>query len=129
LFVDIGPDFVPGPERQGLKPTDIGALFEGLASSPDLRPFCELIEVLKVHDRKHNSDLVRTIEVFFATNANASETADRLFLHRNSIPYRLERVRELTGLDLRDHRARLALQLGLLASSDGRRKNREAEHP
>ena len=83
---------------------------------------------MKAHDREHNSDLVRTLKVFFAANANASETADRLLLHRNSIPYRLERIGELTGLDLKDYRARLALQLGLLVSSKVRRKNDEVEH-
>jgi DNA-binding PucR family transcriptional regulator len=97
-----------------LKPANVEALLEGLAGSPDLRPFRELIEPLKLHDREHNSDLVRTLEVFFAANANASRAADLLFLHRNSLLYRLERVRELTGLDLKSHRNRFALQLSLL---------------
>jgi len=79
---------------------------------------------LEAHDRERNSDLVRTLEIFFAANANTSEAADRLFLHRNSIPYRLERVSELTGLNLKDHKARLALQLGLLALSKERSKER-----
>lgn len=105
-----------------MKPTDINALLEGLATSPDLCPFEELIASLEAHDREHNSDLVRTLKVFFAANANVSETADRLLLHRNSIPYRLERIGELTGLNLKDYRVRLALQLGLLASSKERRK-------
>ena len=69
-----------------MKPTDINALLEGLATSPDLCPFEELVESLEAHDREHNSDLVRTLKVFFAANANVSETADRLLLHRNSIP-------------------------------------------
>jgi DNA-binding PucR family transcriptional regulator len=59
--------------------------------------------------------------------ANSSEAADRLLLHRNSIPYRLERVRELTGLDYRDYRARLAMQLGLLAID--KEEPDETEHP
>ncbi len=101
---------------------DIGALFEGLACSPDLHPFRELIEPLEAQDLERNSDLVRTLEVFFAASANASEAADRLFLHRNSLRYRLERIRELTGLNLKDHRARLALQLGLLTVSKERSK-------
>jgi purine catabolism regulator len=107
-----------------LEPTDIAALLEGLANSVDLRPFRKLIEPLKAHDRERNSNLVHTLEVFFAANANASEAADRLFLHRNSLLYRLERIQELTGLDLKDHRARLALQLGLLAASKERSKER-----
>jgi DNA-binding PucR family transcriptional regulator len=69
------------------------------------------------------------LEVFFASGANASEAADRLLLHRNSIPYRLERVRELTGLDYRDYRARLAIQLGLLAIDKERSTSDEDKRP
>jgi DNA-binding PucR family transcriptional regulator len=108
-----------------LNPADVEALLEGLAGSPELRSFRGLIEPLKLHDREHNSDLVRTLEVFFGANANASRAADLLFLHRNSLLYRLERVRELTGLDLKDHRNRFALQLGLLAVTE---KHKD-EHP
>jgi len=89
-------------------------LLEELASSQDLAPFRELVRPLVEHDRARRSDLVRTLRAYFATGANASEAADRMFLHRNSMLYRLERVRKLTGLDLKDPRVALALQLGLL---------------
>jgi DNA-binding PucR family transcriptional regulator len=72
--------------------------------------------------------LVSTLKVYITTNANASETADRLPPHRNSLRYRLERIGELTGLNLKDYRVRLAPQLGLLVSSRERRKNDEVEH-
>ena len=51
-----------------------------------------------------------------------------MLLRCNSIPYRLERARELTGLDYRDYRARLAMQLGLLAL-DKKEEADETEHP
>jgi purine catabolism regulator len=89
-------------------------LLQELARSPELTPFEELVRPLVDHDRERGSDLVRTLRVYFATGANASEAADRLFLHRNSMLYRLERIGKLTGLDLKDHRVALALQLGLL---------------
>jgi DNA-binding PucR family transcriptional regulator len=111
-----------------LEPKDLQALLEELSCSPDLRPFRKLVDPLKKHDQERDSDLVRTLEVYFASGANASEAADRLLLHRNSIPYRLERVRELTGLDYRDYRARLAMQLGLLAL-DTKEEADETEHP
>lgn len=89
-------------------------MFETLAKSSDLAPFRELVGRIETYDREHNSDLIRTLRVFFAANANSSEAADRLYLHRNSLSYRLSRIAEITTLDLKDHRARLALQLGLL---------------
>ena len=102
---------------------------EALARSGELRPFRDPIERVEAYDREHNSDLIRTLRVFFAANANTSEAADRLYLHRNSLPYRLARIQELTGLDLKDHRARLALQLGLLATTTERNNIDEVEHP
>jgi DNA-binding PucR family transcriptional regulator len=93
---------------------DVESLLEELASSQDLAPFRELVRPLVEHDRARRSDLVRTLWAYFATGANASEAADRLFLHRNSMLYRLERIQKLTGLDLKDPRVALALQLGLL---------------
>ncbi len=104
-------------------------MLEALARSADLRPFRGLIERVEAYDREHSSDLIRTLRVFFAANANVSEAADRLYLHRNSLPYRLARVQELTGLDfLKDPRARLALQLGLLATTE-RTDRDEDERP
>jgi purine catabolism regulator len=105
--------------------------FKNLASSPDLDPFRRIIDPLKTYDSKRrNSHLVRTLNVFFSSNANVSETADKLLLHRNSVLYRLARIRELTELDLQEPRARLALQLGLLAVEDrGRNSDGEDESP
>jgi len=102
-------------------------LLRELARGGALEPFRALISPLMEHDRTRGSDLVRTLKTYFAAGANASEAADRLFLHRNSMLYRLERIQKLTGLDLKDHRVALALQLGLLATERGERD--AAEHP
>ena len=106
---------------------DTERLLRELASGQALEPFGAVIEPLREHDRARRSDLVRTLRTYFAAGANASEAADRLFLHRNSMIYRLERIQKLTGLDLKDHRAALALQLGLLATERGERD--ATEHP
>ena len=112
-----------------MEPKDLEALLEMLSGSPELRPFRELVEPLERYDRDRNSDLVRTLRVFFDSGSNVSRAADRLLLHRNSMNYRLERLRELTGLDYRDHRVRLAMQLGLLAIGKERSTNGEDEYP
>jgi len=97
-------------------------LLERLARSTDLEPFGRLVEPVAARDREKGSDLVRTLRVYFAVGANASAAADQLFLHRNSMLYRLSRVEELTGLDLKDPRAGLALRLGLLFPDEERRR-------
>jgi DNA-binding PucR family transcriptional regulator len=106
---------------------DIEPLLRELGKDSALEPFRALIAPLQEYDRTRRSDLVRTLKTYFAAGANASEAADRLFLHRNSMLYRLERIQSLTGLDLKDDRVALALQLGLLATERGERD--ATEHP
>ncbi len=106
---------------------DVEALIQALSRSEDLRPFRALVEPLAEHDQARGSDLVKTLGTFFAAGANASEAADRLFLHRNSMTYRLERIGKLTGLDLREPGVAMALQLGLLSLQRG--ETHEDEHP
>ena len=65
------------------------------------------------YDATHGTDLVHTLEVFFEQNANASQTARALYVHRNTLNYRLQRIVEISGLDLNDAEARLAFQLAL----------------
>jgi len=107
---------------------DAKRLLEELARSSDLAPFGELVRPLVEHDRDRRSDLVRTLRAFFAAGGNASEAADRMFLHRNSMLYRLERIQKLTGLDLKDPGVALALQLGLL-TLEKKEETDEVEHP
>ena len=105
-------------------------LLRELARGSALEPFHALVEPLEAHDRERRSDLIRTLRVYFDAGANASEAANRRFLHRNSMIYRLARIEKLTGLDLKDPRARLALQLGLLfVGEQGRSTNDATESP
>jgi purine catabolism regulator len=65
------------------------------------------------YDASRDTQLVQTLETFFAYHGNVSQTAESLHLHRNSLLYRLERIGEITGLDLYDVDDRFSLQLAL----------------
>jgi DNA-binding PucR family transcriptional regulator len=52
-----------------------------------------------------------TLRRFLDEGGNIAATADRLFLHRNSVIYRLGRIEEMTGLDLRDREVRETLRM------------------
>ena len=51
--------------------------------------------------RLFNEEMLRTIEVFFQKDLNLSDTARQLYIHRNTLVYRLDKVQRETGLDLR----------------------------
>ena len=58
---------------------------------------------------------MRTLETFLDADGNVAGTAEKLFTHRHTIRYRLERVRELTGFDVGSTDGRERLSLGLKA--------------
>lgn len=74
----------------------------------------EVIEPLNEYDRKHHMDLVHSLFVYFEENCNAAKTAKRLFVHRNTLDYRLKKVEEITRRSLNDPYERLTLQLGVI---------------
>ena len=55
-----------------------------------------------------------TINKFFENNLNVSETARKLFVHRNTLVYRLEKIKKLTGLDLREFDDAIAFKVALM---------------
>jgi PucR family transcriptional regulator, purine catabolism regulatory protein len=84
---------------------------EGLPELSDL--YTQSLGDLLAYDRQNNADLVSTLDAFFAANGSPKEAAERLGVHRNTVLYRLDRIRDITGYDLDDAGLRLRLQLSL----------------
>ena len=55
-----------------------------------------------------------TINKFFENNLNVSETSRKLFVHRNTLVYRLEKIKKLTGLDLREFDDAIIFKVALM---------------
>jgi sugar diacid utilization regulator len=79
------------------------------------RFYAETIAPLVAYDEQYETDLVQTLETFLDADGNVAGTAQRLFTHRHTVRYRLERVRDLTGLDVSSTDGREKLGLGLKA--------------
>jgi purine catabolism regulator len=60
--------------------------------------FKDLLQI----EGKERSDLLKTLSTFYDTHCQLAETAKQLFVHRNTVTYRLEKCQRLTGRDLRD---------------------------
>ena len=85
-----------------------------LRDNPELASFHDdLLRPLQAYDERQGAELVNTLEAFFDCHGNHVRTAQRLHLHRNTLLYRLERVRQVLGIDLDDAETRLALQVAL----------------
>jgi DNA-binding PucR family transcriptional regulator len=79
------------------------------------RFYAETIAPLVAYDDQYETALLRTLETYLDSDASVAGTAQRLFTHRHTVRYRLERVRELTGLDVGSSDGREGLGLGLKA--------------
>jgi len=101
-------------ERQPLYFPDLSVyrlLFQ-FEHNPELAVFQESI-LGPLLDYEGGAELIRTLEAFFEHHGNLSQTAEALFIHRNTMIYRLERIAEITGLDLDKPETRLAVHLAL----------------
>ena len=104
---------VPGTVRS-FEETELPYIAELLQkhSAFDLRHPAAVL--LSAYDEKHGSELSATLREFLRNNCGYVATAQALHIHRSTLLYRLERITELTGIDLEDDQTRLLLQLTFL---------------
>ena len=109
-----------GGSGEGLQDIGTGTyrlLFRVLASHPEeVRSFYEdTIAPVVRYDDQYRTDLIGTLEAYFEQNCNMNATAAAIYAHRHTVAYRLDRVRELSGLDATQSEDRERLGLGLKA--------------
>jgi sugar diacid utilization regulator len=92
-------------------------LFRVLQENPEeLEAFyAETLEPVVHYDSRYGTELVHTLTTYLENDASTVKTATGLFAHRHTIRYRLDRVGELTGLDVDKSEDRERLTLGIKA--------------
>ncbi|MCP3026772.1 CdaR family transcriptional regulator [Halobacillus sp. A5] len=73
-----------------------------------------LLKETALHEVESDRDLLRTIKVFLESGSNASLAAKLLFMHRNSLQYRVDKFIEKTGIDIKQFEQGLVVYLLLL---------------
>ncbi|MGI9950921.1 helix-turn-helix domain-containing protein [Moorellaceae bacterium AZ2] len=80
-------------------------LLSNYAGRIPLEHFCHpALRVLREYDKANNTDLYTTLRAYLECNLNQCAAAKALFIHRNSLIYRIKRIKQVTGLDLNDHK-------------------------
>lgn len=106
---------IPLALRQGRMAAEIGAKTENgeglyfysqmrlgriVASfSPEIRPILQR-DILSKLLENHADSLLETLFTYFKMNGNVSQTAEKLFIHRNTLQYRFRKIKEITGFDI-----------------------------
>ena len=74
--------------------------------------------------RLFNDEMIHTIEKFFENSLNLSETARQLYIHRNTLIYRLDKVQRIIGLDLRAFDDAVTFKMMMLLGKNANEKGR-----
>ncbi len=77
----------------------------------------EYLGCLQQYDQENNAELIKTLKCYFACNKNLRKTAEMLFVHKNSVIYRLGKIETLMGKKLDHHQTSFDLQLCLKLQS------------
>lgn len=92
------------------KQLGVFSLLALLPDVPEIKEYKEkFLMPLKEYDAVHNTQLLETLRIYLETSCNAKETAEQMYTHYNTIPYRLERIKKLLQLNLDDINDRLQL--------------------
>ncbi len=110
--IDVGKVFDTEKSISNYENLGIGRLIYQLPTT-----LCDifLTEVFKKNSIDSlDQETLFTINKFFENNLNVSETSRKLFVHRNTLVYRLEKIKKLTGLDLRQFDHAIVFKVALM---------------
>lgn len=75
--------------------------------------YMQHIKTLAAYDKRRRTELVKTLETYLEHGGSVTETAKALYIHRNTLLHRVNRIKKLCGLDLREPLERLNLYLAV----------------
>ncbi|HEX8035413.1 MAG TPA: PucR family transcriptional regulator ligand-binding domain-containing protein [Ktedonobacterales bacterium] len=106
-----------GGARQVAQFDELGLLHWLHALPPSMlaeNTYAHQLQRLADHDRTHDGQLVQTLDVFLECEGNGVRAAQRLYIHRHTLKYRLQRIEEICDVDLSDPLCKLNLRVALL---------------
>src|SRR5699024_4858787 len=77
----------------------------------------EYLQKVINYDNNHNSELMHTLQTYFSCNGSIQKTAEALIIHKNTVRYRIERIEDLTTLNLKSLKDQLLLQMILTGAT------------
>jgi purine catabolism regulator len=98
--------------------SDLGVyrLLVRLRETPELWTFYrETLSKLAEYDQRQGADLIKTLDAYFNNLGNLRASSEALHVHRNTLLYRLERIKDISGMDLDNAEEHFALWLALRA--------------
>lgn len=74
----------------------------------------EDLALLKAKDRESSTELLKTLEIYLLNNCKTKPAAEQLFIHQNTLNYRIKQILDMTSINLNDFRTRCQLYLDIM---------------
>ena len=115
MAMDVGRIFYAGKRVISYNELGIGRLIYQLPPNLCRMFIQEIFESGEMTE--FDQEILTTINTFFDNNLNVSETARQLFVHRNTLVYRIEKLQKSTGLDIRTFEDAMTLKIALMVNA------------
>ena len=77
--------------------------------------YYNIIKPLSEHDKNTGDELIPTLKVYINSQCKSTKAADKLYIHRNTLDYRIKKIKDILGYDFEDCNKVLELQMALIA--------------
>lgn len=112
-------------EKVAIKSTLLGTLLSKL-DQDSLGSVNNMLQDENVKKFFNDEELIHTVEVLFLNNLNLIKTSEQLIVHRNTLIYRLEKIKKMLGLDVRKFEDAVTLQVLLILKRTEIKRKRQA---
>ncbi len=114
-MIALGEKIQPQETVHAYDDLQIYHMMDRTLSTEELRSFADLVWPLYMEDQENATNLVQTLDVFIHCKFNVTQAAAALFLHRNSLAYRINKIRDILGIDLNQQQDLFQIQMSICA--------------
>lgn len=112
--LQIGRNVWPDAETYYFEELGVWRLLGNIADKNELKAFVkETIAPIIEYDKERGTELIKTLEMYFECQGNLKQVAEKMFIHYNTVLYRLERIVQITGINFNNAADNLNFQLAL----------------
>jgi carbohydrate diacid regulator len=114
MALEVGKIFESGKSVMNYEQLGIGRLIYQLPAQLCKMFITEVLHGISMEN--FDDEILSTVNKFFENNLNVSETSRQLYIHRNTLVYRLDKLQRLTGLDLRNFDDAITFKITLMVN-------------
>ena len=116
-YIDIARIVTGDPEKSVLHYSNLGffQIFEEIEDKTKLLKYVpETLKKLYKYDEEHKGELIPTLQTYLNNNQSLKKTSEKLFVHYRTITYRIDKIKEITGINFENPNEILAVNNGLI---------------